>query len=79
MDKDKTLSRLIKQVNNLTKRLEVAEKRIEELIVENNELKAHLNSNSRNSNKPPSSDGYKKQPALPKKKNGKCSICPGQN
>ena len=38
---------------------------------ENTELKARLNSNSKNSHKPPSSDGYKKQPALPKKKNGR--------
>ena len=30
-----------------------------------------LNSNSNNSSKPPSSDGYKKKPAFPKAKNGK--------
>jgi transposase len=35
------------------------------------ELEARLNSNSRNSNMPPSSDGYKKKPALPKEKKGK--------
>ncbi len=34
-------------------------------------LKAQLNSNSRNSSKPPSSDGYKKKPAFPRKKKGK--------
>ena len=35
------------------------------------ELEARLNSNSRNSSRPPSSDGYQKKPALPKKKKGK--------
>ena len=39
--------------------------------MENAELKARLNSNSNNSSKPPSSDGYKKKPAFPKAKNGK--------
>ncbi|MCK5137104.1 MAG: IS66 family transposase zinc-finger binding domain-containing protein [Bacteroidales bacterium] len=34
------------------------------------ELEARLNSNSRNSSKPPSSDGYKKKP-FPRKKKGK--------
>ena len=34
-------------------------------------LKAQINSNSRNSSKPPSSDGYKKKPAFPGKKKGK--------
>lgn len=32
------------------------------------ELKAQINKNSRNSSKPPSSDGYRKKPALPKPK-----------
>ena len=35
------------------------------------ELKARLNYNSRNSSKPPSSDGYQKKPSFPKKKKGK--------
>ena len=35
------------------------------------ELEARLNSNSRNSSKPPSSDGYQKKPAFPRKKKGK--------
>ena len=56
--------------------------RIEKLEAENNilreenplfkvetvELKAQINTNSHNSNKPPSSDGYKKKPAFPRKK-----------
>ncbi|MBN2260274.1 MAG: transposase, partial [Clostridiales bacterium] len=71
LDKDKIISELIIKVNKLTKRLDDAEKEIAELKAENTELKARLNSNSKNSNKPPSSDGYKKQPALPKKKKGR--------
>lgn len=35
------------------------------------ELEARLNSNSRNSNMPPSSDGYKRKPAFVRKKKGK--------
>lgn len=49
-----------------------------ELKDENSELKSkveeldpRLNSNSHNSNMPPSSEVYKKKPALPKKKKGK--------
>jgi transposase len=44
------------------------------LKAEIEELKARLGSNSHNSNKPPSSDGYKKKtvkPALPKSKASK--------
>lgn len=71
MDKDKVIQELIERVNHLTHRLEQAEKKITELEVENTELKARLNSNSKNSSRPPLSDGYKKKPAFPKKKNGK--------
>jgi len=35
------------------------------------ELESQLNSNSKNSSRPPSSAGYKKQPAFSKKANGK--------
>jgi len=44
------------------------------LKAENADLKARLNSDSHNSNKPPSSDGYKKKtikPAFPKGKNSR--------
>lgn len=44
---------------------------VEQLKAENAELKAQLNNNSGNSSKPPSSDGYRKKPALPKKTKGK--------
>ena len=40
--------------------------RIEKLEAENSELRGRLGLNSENSNKPPSSDGLKKKPALPK-------------
>lgn len=43
-------------------------KRVEDLEAENKHLKAIINSNSSNSSKPPSSDGLKKKPALPKDK-----------
>ena len=43
-------------------------KRVESLEAENKELKAKLNSNSGNSSRPPSSDGLKKKPALPRDK-----------
>lgn len=42
-----------------------------ELKLENAELKSRLNSNSRNSSRPPSSDGYRKKPAFQKEKKGK--------
>ena len=53
-------------------------KRISELKAENkalsarvSELEARLNQNSRNSNRPPSSDGLKKKPAIPRKRGKK--------
>ncbi len=42
----------------------------QQLKVENAELKQRLNKNSSNSSMPPSSEGYKKQPAFPKKAKG---------
>jgi len=42
--------------------------RVKELEEENAFLKAQLNENSRNSNRPPSSDGFKKKPAIAKPK-----------
>lgn len=83
--KNLTIRVLIKKVEELTRRLEKLEKENKilchenvmlkaantELKVEVADLRARLDSNSHNSNKPPSSDGYKKQtvkPALPKGK-----------
>ena len=64
MDKDKLILELLEKVDILLQENIV-------LRAEITELKSRLNSNSRNSSRPPSSDGYKKQPALPKKKKGK--------
>ncbi|WP_040839741.1 IS66 family transposase [Thiothrix nivea] len=41
--------------------------RIDQLTARVNELEAQLNKNSKNSHKPPSSDGLKRQPAQPRK------------
>ena len=78
MVKDLTIQVLIKKVEELTRRLEKFEKENKILCyenavlkAENADLRARLNNNSNNSNKPPSSDGYKKKPvkpALPKNK-----------
>jgi transposase len=83
--KDLTIRILIKKVEDLTRRFEKLEKENKilrhenimlkaantELKVEVADLRARLESNSHNSNNPPSSDGYKKRsvkPALPKGK-----------
>ena len=42
-------------------------KRVESLEQENKELKSRLESTSKNSNRPPSSDGYRKKPAIARK------------
>lgn len=79
------ISDLLKQFVEIKLRLDIAEKRIAEqdivieksekriieLEYENKRLKRQLNQNSSNSSRPPSSDGFKKKPALPKKKKGK--------
>ena len=72
---------LRKESRELTLRVqqfEAIEQKYTELKEENADLKARvaelesqINSNSRNSSKPPSSDGYKKKPAFPRKKKGK--------
>jgi len=43
------------------------------------ELGARINSNSRNSSKPPSSDGYRKKPAFPRTKKGRYKRTKGRN
>jgi transposase len=80
LDKEKVIPYLIGKLEELThrvKQLEEENKTLRDEIVflkaENEELRARLNSNSHNSNKPPSSDGYKKRPvnpAFPKSKGG---------
>ena len=78
MDKNRKTQELIDNVDSLLKRvssLEAENAFIKaenyELKVEVAELKARLNSNSSNSSKPPSSDGYKRKPAFPQKGKGK--------
>jgi len=68
--KDHYISVLLERIDALTLRLDQAEQEIMALKAENSELKARLSSNSTNSSKPPSSDGYTKKPALPKKIKG---------
>lgn len=92
MVKDLTIRVLIKKVEELTMRLEKLEKENKILRHENvmlkaantelkgevADLRARLESNSHNSNKPPSSDGYKKQPVKPALPKGKGSNQGGQ-
>lgn len=71
LGKDSLIQELFQEIEVLVSRLEQAENKIAVLALENAELKARLSSNSKNSSRPPSSDGYKKKPAFPKNKNGK--------
>ncbi len=82
---DQVISALVEKIDFLSNRLAQVEKEnielkkaFTEVELENadmklriTELEARLNSNSKNSSKPPSSDGYKKKPAFPRKKKGK--------
>ncbi len=90
--KDLAIQILIKKVEELTRRLEKFEKENKILRLENTmlksqnevlkaeiaELRVKLESNSHNSNKPPSSDGYKKRPVKPAFPKGKGSSQGGQ-
>jgi transposase len=86
MDRDITIQILFRQIEEINKRVSWLEKENKALHdkntllktenallkAENAELNARLNSDSHNSNKPPSSDGYKKRnikPAFSKNKN----------
>jgi len=78
LDEKTTILLLLKKVEELTKRVDQFEEENKILRHENTilkheiaELKIRINSNSSNSSKPPSSDGYKKKPAFPKQKKGK--------
>ena len=78
LDKDSLIHELLKKVDALTLRICQLEEDNKILRQENallkteiTELKGRLNANSSNSNKPPSSDGFKKKPALPKTSKGK--------
>lgn len=81
MDQAKFIKELFRKIENLNLRIqqlesaeqenEILRKRISELEQENSDLKSRLNTNSRNSSKPPSSDGYQKKPAFAKPTKGK--------
>ena len=65
-----TIKELQALVLELLERIEKLEGENAGLRSENIELKSRLNSNSNNSSKPPSSDGYQKKPAFAKKVKG---------
>jgi len=77
LEKDKLIQELFQKIEILTRRLEQAENEIAVLKLENARLRSGLNSNSNNSSKPPSSDGYLKKPAFPKARKGKQGGQPG--
>ena len=60
--------KLIARVESLEAENRLLLARTQALEAENRELRARLDANSRNSHRPPSSEGLRKQPALPKKK-----------
>jgi len=62
---------LVAHNQELTKRLSEMEVQQKQLLRQVAELEARLNQNSNNSNRPPSSDGLSKKPALPRKKGRK--------
>lgn len=62
---------LVAQNQDLVKRLSDLEADYKQLQEEVAQLKARLNQNSRNSGRPPSSDGFSKKPAFARKKGGK--------
>lgn len=71
MELPHTISELHLLIADLLKNQEALQLENAALKAENQELLARLNTNSHNSSKPPSSDGYGKKPALPKKNKGK--------
>jgi len=78
LNKDIIISELIKRLTIIEHKLSKMEKSYTILEKENAslqskivELKSRLKSNSSNSSRPPSSDGYQKKPAFPKKAKGK--------
>lgn len=68
--KDQLIIDLYSIIKDLRQRVVVLENEVTELKKENAELKAKLQSNSQNSHKPPSSDGFKR-PKISKSKSGK--------
>ena len=80
------IQELLQRIDQLTARVARLEKEndqlrqeVQELRTENALLKSRLNSNSKNSSKPPSQDGYTKKPALPKTTKGQQGGKPGHS
>ena len=71
MNKDIIISELIKRLSKMEKAYAILEKENAFLQSKIVELESRLKSNSSNSSKPPSSDGYQKKPAFPKIAKGK--------
>ena len=78
LNKDKLISDLQERLLNLEKAFVLLRQENIRLKDENkilkyrvSELKARCKSNSSNSSRPPSSDGYQKKPAFPRKSKGK--------
>jgi transposase len=66
MEQTNDITALKDLVSVLLRRIEVLESENVALRAENAELRSRLNLNSKNSHKPPSSDGLSKKPGLPK-------------
>ena len=60
------IDQLTSRVDQLEDENHRLQQQVDELKVKNAELKARLNTNSTNSNQPPSQDGFSKKPAMPK-------------
>ena len=68
----KKIEEMAATISDLEKQVAMLSARIEQLLEENKELREKLNKNSRNSSKPPSSDGLKKpSPTNLREKTGK--------
>lgn len=67
----KRLEQKDKLIEALSERLKQQDGLLKQTLAQIEELKTQLQSNSENSNKPPSSDGLNKKPAIPRKKGGK--------
>ena len=81
VNKDKLILDLQERLLNLEKAFVLLEQENIRLKEENqilrhrvSELEARCKSNSSNSSRPPSSDGYQKMPAFPRKSSGKMAV-----
>ncbi len=71
MDKDQIINELIKRIGELEKRQAALKEENNWLKLRVKELEARCNRDSKNSSKPPSSDGYRKMPAFPRGTKGR--------